>query len=64
MVALSSPLPTPVGAQPQQTCLGQPVTLVAEPGVVTVGTHGDDVILGTAGPDVIKGLAGYKVGQD
>lgn len=34
-------------------CRGQEPTIVATPGVPTVGTDGDDVIVGTIGPDVI-----------
>ena len=40
------------------TCLGQPATIVAIPGVPTVGTSGDDVIVGTTGNDVIRGRGG------
>lgn len=40
------------------TCLGQPATIVATPGVPTVGTNGDDVIVGTSGDDVIRGRGG------
>ena len=32
--------------------------IVAQPGTVTVGTNGPDVIYGTAGPDRIAGLGG------
>ena len=39
-------------------CLGQTPTIVAQPGVETVGTAGPDVILGTDGPDVIRGMGG------
>lgn len=39
-------------------CFGQPVTIMAEPGVVTVGTSGNDVIWGTRGSDVIRGRGG------
>ena len=38
-------------------CNGTLATIVAEPGVPTVGTAGRDVIVGTDGADVIKGLA-------
>ena len=34
------------------------MTIVAVPGVVTMGTPGDDVILGTQGNDVVRGLSG------
>jgi hypothetical protein len=37
-------------------CLGEPVTVRAQPGPITLGTAGDDVILGTRGPDVIHGV--------
>jgi len=39
-------------------CGGKAPTIVASPGVETVGTQGSDVILGTQGPDTIRGLAG------
>ncbi|HJV08560.1 MAG TPA: S8 family serine peptidase [Acidimicrobiales bacterium] len=35
-----------------------PATITALPGVLTVGTTGDDVIYGTAGPDRILGMGG------
>ncbi|MGI9608714.1 MAG: calcium-binding protein [Acidimicrobiia bacterium] len=40
------------------TCFGEAATIIAEPGVVTVGTSGADVIVGTAGADVIRGRGG------
>jgi hypothetical protein len=39
-------------------CNGVPPTIVARPGVPTVGTAGRDVILGTDGPDEIRGGGG------
>lgn len=64
VVALSAALwsarpvsPSPAVAQ-TPLCFGQAATIVAEPGVVTVGTDGDDVIVGTSGPDVIRGGPG------
>jgi hypothetical protein len=43
-------------------CAGlPPPTIVAQPGVVTAGTPGDDVIYGTSGDDRIAGLAGNDV---
>lgn len=45
--SLCTPAPTPpVGA------------IVAQPGVVTIGTPGNDVIYGTPGPDRIAGMGG------
>ncbi len=40
------------------SCEGRPATIVALPGIETVGTNGDDVIVGTPGPDVISGRGG------
>ncbi|HEU4563577.1 MAG TPA: hypothetical protein VFS05_02970 [Gemmatimonadaceae bacterium] len=41
---------------PAATCHGVPATIViADPGMLTRGTPGRDVIVGTAGPDVING---------
>jgi Ca2+-binding RTX toxin-like protein len=48
----------PAGAQDGPTCFGEPATIVAEPGVLTIGTDGADVIVGTSGPDIIRGLRG------
>ncbi len=45
------------GAQPP-TCFGEVATIVAQPGIPTVGTDGDDVIVGTSGSDDIRGGAG------
>lgn len=45
----------------QATCFGELITIVAQPGVPTVGTNGDDVVLGTSGPDVINTLNGRDV---
>ena len=42
-------------------CQGRPATIVALPGIETVGTSGDDVIVGTHGPDVISGGGGNDV---
>ena len=47
----------PAGAQ-TATCFGRPATIIAQPGVPTVGTRGADVIVGTAGIDVIRGRGG------
>lgn len=41
-----------------QDCFGRQPTIIATPGVPTVGTDGNDVILGTDGPDDIRGLGG------
>jgi hypothetical protein len=38
-----------------------PATIVAQPGVVTTGTAGDDVIYGTGGDDRIAGLGGNDI---
>lgn len=43
------------------TCAGEPVTIVAAPGVTTYGTAGKDVILGTTGADTIESLGGDDV---
>lgn len=43
------------------TCKGRVATIVAQPGVETVGTSGADVIVGTSGPDVIDGRGGDDV---
>lgn len=40
------------------TAVGGRNVVVAQPGTVTVGTEGPDVIYGTAGPDRIAGLGG------
>jgi uncharacterized repeat protein (TIGR01451 family) len=44
--------PTP--AAPAPACVGRQPTIVAQPGVVTQGTAGRDVIVGTAGSDRIR----------
>lgn len=44
--------------QAQVSCYGKAPTIVAQPGIVTTGTTGPDVILGTDGDDVIRGLGG------
>jgi Ca2+-binding RTX toxin-like protein len=52
---------TVIGASPANaavTCMGQPATIVASPGVPVTGTTGNDVIVGTSGPDDITGDAG------
>ncbi|MEM7288471.1 MAG: hypothetical protein AAF480_19165 [Actinomycetota bacterium] len=43
------------------TCQGRAATIVARPGIPTVGTDGPDVIVGTSGPDEIRGRAGDDV---
>lgn len=43
------------------TCNGERATIVALPGIVTIGTRGDDVIVGTPGDDVIRGRGGNDV---
>ncbi len=48
---------TPAGAQ-LPTCFGRVATIVAEPGQVTNGTSGPDVIVGTSGVDLINGRGG------
>ena len=45
-------------ANAQSSCFGRTPTIIAKPGVVTVGTKGPDVILGTSGNDIIKGRGG------
>jgi len=40
------------------TCLGRAATVVAQPGVATYGTDGDDVIVGTEGDDTIHAGGG------
>ena len=40
------------------TCKGKVATIVALPGIRTIGTSGDDVIVGTPGNDVIHGRGG------
>jgi Ca2+-binding RTX toxin-like protein len=52
VVAVSSP------ASAVTLCDGKVPTILAAPGVPTVGTPGDDVILGTDGDDIIDGGAG------
>ena len=47
----------PAGAQ-APTCFGRAATIIAQPGVPTVGTRGADVIIGTSGNDVIRGRGG------
>ena len=42
-------------------CAGKLPTIVATPGVATVGTRGRDVIVGTSGPDVIRARGGRDV---
>lgn len=43
------------------TPLAGKTVVVAQPGVVTVGTEGPDVIYGTAGPDRIAGVGGDDI---
>ncbi|MEM7287448.1 MAG: CAP domain-containing protein [Actinomycetota bacterium] len=43
------------------TCKGHRATIVALPGIETVGTSGDDVIVGTPGDDVIRGRGGNDI---
>ncbi|MXG89891.1 calcium-binding protein [Nocardioides flavescens] len=65
--------PTPPGPEPRTPapdgtvepepatpprCQGRVATLVAEPGRVTVGTPGDDVVVGTSGVDRVLGRGG------
>ena len=61
-VALVAATLTGVGGAPASaqgaTCFGRTPTIIAQPGRVTVGTSGPDVILGTSGPDVIRGRGG------
>lgn len=45
----------------QPMCKGQVATIVAEPGVVTKGTTGADVIVGTDGADTINGRGGDDI---
>ena len=61
----SAPPPPPKAP----TCYGLPATIVARPGVTTIGTSGPDVIIGTPGPDRIEGRGGRdricsKAGND
>ncbi len=51
-------VPAASGAAQPPACDGEPATIVAQPGVPTVGTEGDDVIVGTLGPDDIRGGPG------
>jgi Ca2+-binding RTX toxin-like protein len=46
---------------PSGSCDGEAVTIVAKPGVPTLGTAGKDVILGTTGADTIEALGGDDV---
>lgn len=59
-VMVTMPLIVPVAVAQGQgpRCFGAAITLVAEPGQVTIGTAGDDVILGTVGADDIRGRGG------
>ena len=43
------------------TCKGLHATIVALPGIETIGTSGDDVIVGTPGNDVIHGKGGNDI---
>ncbi len=56
LIAVSA---TPAVGQAQTpSCFGRQATIVAVPGVPTVGTSGPDVIVGTNGPDDIRGRGG------
>ncbi|MGI8810428.1 MAG: calcium-binding protein [Acidimicrobiales bacterium] len=46
---------------PPSACAGRTPTIFAQPGVVTYGTAGNDVIFGTPGDDRIAGLGGNDV---
>ena len=57
------PTPDPGSDDPSSTgetpsCFGRPATIVARPGIPTVGTDGPDVIVGTSGADEIRAGAG------
>jgi serine protease len=56
------PLPNLFNALAAFTCASPPpATINAIPGVLTIGTPGDDVIYGTAGPDRIAGMGGNDI---
>lgn len=50
---------TPASGAQTATCFGRTATIVAQPGVPTVGTKGSDVIVGTSGNDIIRGKGGH-----
>lgn len=52
---------TPPATSQGPTCAGRDATILAVPGVRTIGTPGDDVIVGTRGADVIRGRGGDDV---
>ncbi|MFH1331213.1 MAG: calcium-binding protein [Actinomycetota bacterium] len=61
LVLALAALVSPVAALPAHSatdCFGLAPTMTAIPGVLTVGTPGDDVIVGTPGDDVIRGGRG------
>ena len=53
-----TPSPTPTPPQADAQCAGEVATIVAQPGVPTVGTSGRDVIVGTSGADSIRAGSG------
>ena len=57
LVAGVTVLTSTSGAQ-GATCFGRAATIVAQPGVTTIGTSGPDVIVGTSGNDTIRGKGG------
>ena len=57
LVAGVTVLTSTSGAQ-GATCFGRAATIVAQPGVTTIGTSGPDVIVGTSGNDIIRGKGG------
>ena len=57
LVAGVTVLTSTSGAQ-GATCFGRAATIVAQPGVTTIGTTGNDVIVGTPGNDIIHGMGG------
>lgn len=59
--ALAWVLTMPATAGTDAVCVSPRATIVAQPGVITSGTPGDDVIHGTAGDDRIAGLGGDDV---
>jgi hypothetical protein len=57
-VGNASAVATSLAARIAPLCSGQPATIVAVAGQVTIGTSGRDVIVGTAGPDTINAGGG------